>query len=35
MIQRMIEEDEAELTAAQIEQVAAWLDAELVAKPKR
>jgi mono/diheme cytochrome c family protein len=32
MIQRMIEDNEAELTPAQIEQVAAWLDAEFVAK---
>ncbi len=35
MIQRMIKENEAELTAAQIEQVAAWLDAEFVAKQQR
>ncbi len=34
MIQRMIKENEAELTAEQIEQVAAWLDAEFVAKKK-
>jgi mono/diheme cytochrome c family protein len=35
MIQRMIKENEAELTPDQIELIAAWLDAELVAKQKR
>jgi mono/diheme cytochrome c family protein len=35
MIQRMIKDNEAELTAGQIEQVAAWLDAEFVAKRKK
>jgi cytochrome c5 len=34
MIQRMIKDNEAELTAEQIELVAAWLDAEFVAKKK-
>jgi hypothetical protein len=35
MIQRMIKENEAEMTAAQIELVTAWLDAEFVAKRKK
>lgn len=34
MIERMIKENEAEMTADQIELVAAWLDAEFVAKAK-
>jgi mono/diheme cytochrome c family protein len=34
MIQRMIKDNEAQLTADQIELVAAWLDAEFVAKKK-
>jgi mono/diheme cytochrome c family protein len=35
MIQRMIKENEAELTAAQIELIAAWLDAAFVAQQKK
>lgn len=35
MIQRMIKENEAEMTAAQIELVAAWLETEFVAKRKK
>jgi len=34
MIQRMIKDNEAELTAEQIEIVSAWLDAEYVAKKR-
>jgi cytochrome c len=34
MIQRMIKDNEAQMTADQIELVAAWLDAEFVAKKK-
>jgi len=34
MIQRMIKDNEAEMTGGQIELVAAWLDAEFVAKRK-
>lgn len=33
MIERMITENEAEITAGQIELIAAWLDAEFVKKP--
>ena len=35
MIQRMIKDNEAQLTAEQVELIAAWLDAEFVAKQQR